>query len=212
MEDIVIVSAMICYPPKYLKGRFILSAYQGVWEAVKELPSEVKPYVTDDVGNNKVEYGGLLQFTDVAAFAVLSKMNLFACFRGVLTGYIDYVQAYPPANTYQNWKRNLKFMGWDISTSNGWASASCEGIFPINPFTGENTGANSSQLNEYALFDTLDECMNYCHINDKKIPESVPWYPVAVYVDEGSNSRLQILKGTEKGSGKKGAATTPPPL
>lgn len=191
MRDIVIVSAMICGPPRCFDHRLILSAYHGVWEAVNHLPKDIRPYVTDDVGNIKVEYGGLLQIRSAEIFEILKRHELYSCFRGVHVDYSKYIQAYPPDGIYENLEKDLTFVGWDIATSNGWSSASCEGMFPINPFTGEILDENIDQLNSYALFEELDSCLNYCRLNNNKLPENAPWYPVAVNLDNGSFNRLQ---------------------
>ncbi len=190
MTRIIVASVMICGLPKHFGGRLILSGYHGVWEAVEELPTDIKQYFTDDVGNKSVSYGGLLQITNTKVLNMLPQWGLFACFRGIQEDYLKQVQAYPPKETYEHLINDLMLMGWDISTGNGWSSASCEGIFPINPFTGEATDENIVQLNRYGLFDSWENCLNYCHINNEKIPEYLPWYPVAVYVDQCSYKRL----------------------
>ncbi|MFA5982406.1 MAG: hypothetical protein WC782_00140 [Methylococcaceae bacterium] len=190
MTNIIIASVMVCNLPKFLDGRLVLSGYHGVWEAVEKLPDDILSYFTDDVGNKPVSYGGLLQIIDTQVLEILNDKGFFVCFRGIHEKYLEHVQAYPPKEIYQNLANGLKLLGWDISTGNGWCTASCEGIFPINPFTGEVLDENISQLNEYSLFNDLDNCLNYCHINNEKIPENSPWYPVAIYVDQFSYKRL----------------------
>lgn len=181
---------MVCGIPRYFDDRLILSCYHGVWEPVKCLPSEIKAYFTDDVGNGDVSYGGLLQITDTKVFESLNKLGLYACFRGIAKEYINHVNVFPPYEFYQNLISELKFMGWDIATGNGWCTASVEGVFPINPFTGDVLDGNISQLNEYGLFYSLEHCKKYCQVNNEKISEDSPWYPVAVYVDLYSYNRL----------------------
>ena len=193
MTNIEIASLMICGLPRHFNGRLILSCYDGVWEAVPCLPSEIQAYFTDDVGNKNVSYGGFLQVTDVKVFELLEKFELYACFRGVAKEYINQISVVPPTELYQKLISELKFMGWDIAISNGWCTASVEGIFPINPFTGDVLDGNISQLNEYGLFDSLEHCSNYCQLNNQRVPEDSPWYPVAVYVDYNSHARLSKI-------------------
>jgi len=193
MTDIEIASVMICGLPRQVDGRRILSGYHGVWEAVADIPHEIKAYLTDDVGNEGVSYGGLLQIADKKVLGLLDGLGLFACFRGVPEKYLKHMQVCPPKDLYLSLMKDLKLVGWDISTGNGWCTASCEGLFPINPFTGEILDKNSSFLNEYGLFGTLENCLYYCQINDEKIPQDSPWYPVAVYVDSASEKRLSEL-------------------
>lgn len=197
MKNNILASVMICELPKYFNGRLILSGYHGVWEAVKEIPAEIRPYLTDDVGNKEVSYGGLLQIIDTKALMHLDEWGLFACFRGVHEEFFELVQTSPPYEVYANLINDLKLVGWDISTSNGWCSASCEGIFPINPFTGEAVDQNLSEINQYGLFESLEDCLNYCRINNEKISENAPWYPVAVYLDMSSYIRLERYRQSE---------------
>lgn len=190
MNNVEIASLMICGLPKCLDGRLILSCYHGVWEAVTCLPKEIKPYFTNDVGEADVTYGGLLQLVDIKVFDLLEKFDLYACFRGIEKQYINHVNVAPPTRLYQNLISKLDFMGWDIAMGNGWCTASVEGFFPINPFTGEILDENISLLNRFGLFETWEHCMNYCQINNQRLPNESPWYPVAVYLDRYSHSRL----------------------
>ncbi|MDX1915790.1 MAG: hypothetical protein SFU55_09425 [Methylophilus sp.] len=198
MNNIEIASLMVCGLPRHFGERLILSCYHGVWESVKYLPSEIKTYFTDDVGNEDVSYGGLLQITNTKAFELLNKLGLYTCFRGVAKEYINQVNVFPPKEFYQTLISELKFVGWDIATGNGWCTASAEGVFPINPFTGDILDDNISQLNEYGLFYSLNDCEKYCQVNNEKIPEDSPWYPVAVYVDSCSYQRLSSYLAAQK--------------
>ena len=132
-------------------------------------------------------------FRSAKVFELLEKFGLYACFRGVAKEYINHVNVAPPTEFYLSLISELKFMGWDIAISNGWCTASVEGIFPINPFTGDVLDGNISQLNEYGLFDSLEHCSNYCQLNTQRVPEDSPWYPVAVYVDYNSHARLSKI-------------------
>ena len=53
-----IASAMICEKPRIVEGRVILSAYDGVWAAVEDIPIQLKSYVTDDLGNRDALVSG----------------------------------------------------------------------------------------------------------------------------------------------------------
>lgn len=193
MANIEIASLMVCGLPKHFDGRLILSCYHGVWEAVPCLPREIQVYFTDDVGNENASYGGLLQIIEAKVFEILETYGMYTCFRAVAKEYMSHVNVDPPKKFYQSLISELKFMGWDIATGNGWCTASVEGIFPINPFTGDVLDGNISQLNEYGLFDCLENCSDYCQLNNEKIPENSPWYPVAVYTDHNSYTRLNKM-------------------
>ena len=185
-----IASMMICSMPKYLNGMLLLSCSDSVWNPVDVLPDDIRPYVTDELGNQDIQYGGFLQLIDPKGLDLLSSKGLFACFRCITDQYLEHVGTCPPKDVYQSLIKNLKFMGWDIATGNGWLSASSHGSFPINPFTGIAVDSNNSKINEYGLFSSLDDCLKYCQINDTQIPEHAPWFPVAIYVDESSYIRL----------------------
>lgn len=187
----VLASVMVCGLPKYFGGRLILSGYHGVWEATEKLPDDIKSYFTDDVGNKDVSYGGLLQMVHKKAFDKISNLELFVCFRGVHEEYLELVQTRPPKEFYESLKDELVLIGWDISTGNGWCSASSEGLYPLDPFTGEILDENIKQLNEYGLFGALENCLEYCRLNNEEIPDNSPWYPVAIYIDKESSKRLQ---------------------
>lgn len=193
IADIAIASMMVCSQPKQTQSRLILSGYDGVWEAIEKLPDDLKPYFTDDIGNKDVEYGGFLQLVDVNVLELINNQGLFACFRGIQKQFLEHVNAYPPEGIYTNLVNKLKFMGWDISTGNGWRSASCDGYFPLDPFTGEARDENISQLNKYSLFSLDKHCLEYCEINNKELPDYSPWYPVAIYVDKNSYNRLNSI-------------------
>jgi hypothetical protein len=94
---LLIASAMICETPRILGRRLILSAYDGIWAAVREIPPVLSPYVSDDLGNIDVRYGGFLQVKDVAIFTYLDQLNLFACFRLVDSELLEPLKVDPPA-------------------------------------------------------------------------------------------------------------------
>jgi hypothetical protein len=83
MENILLASMMVCNKPVYLNGRYIISAYDGVWDAVEELQDDIKPYFTSDVGDKVTGYGGFLQVINPQVLDILNERGLFACFRGV---------------------------------------------------------------------------------------------------------------------------------
>lgn len=182
---------MICGLPKFFDGRLVLSCYHGVWEAVRELPVDIRNSFTNDVGDETVSYGGLLQLRESSVLKKLREKNLFACFRAVSEDLLAYVQTCPPRKLYSHIENSLKMVGWDIATGNGWCTASVEGIFPINPLNGEVLDKEKiSLLNDYGLFHSRDDCLDYCKLNNENSSADAYWYPVAVYVDQDSFVRL----------------------
>ncbi len=190
---LIVASMMICEAPKLLNKKLVLSCCDSVWKPVESLPDEIEPYFTDELGNKMVDYGGFVQIISLNVLKLLNKRGLFACFRCITEGYFKHIQANPPKEIYQNLFCDLKPVGWDIATGNGWLSASCHGRFPIDPFTGYETDQNADQINKYGLFSRLEDCLIYCQINNAEIPEHAPWYPVSIYVDKGSYARLKKI-------------------
>lgn len=190
MDKIYLMSMMVCAKPRRVNNRFILSAYDGVWDALDELPEDIKPYLTDDLGNEVRSYGGFLQIIDQGALDVVNRDGLYACFRGVHAQFREIVDAVPPTDLYEKLISSLIFMGWDICSGNGWRSASTDGYYPINTLTGLDEDENAHQVNEFGLFQELDHCLEYCKLNNHKVAKFSPWYPVAVYLDKFSYTRL----------------------
>ncbi|NVN90287.1 MAG: hypothetical protein HXX11_06745 [Desulfuromonadales bacterium] len=187
---LLIASMMVCGTPNLLKNRLILSCSDSVWSPIQTLPVELKRYFTDELGNSAVNYGGFVQMVDVHALGLLAEHGLFACFRCITENYLEQVQVYPPKAVYQKLIDDLIPMGWDISTGNGWLSASCHGCFPIDPYTGDEIDQHADKINKFGLFFTLDDCLTYCQTNNSLIPEHAPWFPVGIYVDKSSYARL----------------------
>ncbi len=192
-KEFVIASMMICGRPNYLNQRLMISCCDAVWEPIEHLNGKTKQFFTDELGNSTVNYGGFLQMVDRKALFSISEQGLFSCFRCISEDRLQHVQVNTPKLLYRDLIGDLKPMGWDIATGNGWLSASCHGLFPINPFTGKEVDSNADLINEYGLFDSLDNCLVYCKKNNSQIPEHAPWFPVAIHVDKSSYSRLRIL-------------------
>jgi hypothetical protein len=194
--DMYIASVMLCPEPKTLSGRLMLSGCDSVWEPVRYVPDDLKPYFSDELGNARVEYGGFLFTNDSRVIPLLEKNNLFACFRGVYQKYLEHIDC-PLGIQLSHFGIPLKLMGWDIANGNGWVSASCEGYYPIDPFDGSALNGNTSQINQYGLFESEKDCLKYCELNDANVSEHAPWYPVAIFVDHNSYKRLKMLEQGE---------------
>ena len=190
MAETTIASAMICEKPKRFGKYTIVSAYDGAWEPVKRLPNDIAQYVSDDLGNPDVEYGGFLQINNLKVLQIIQNHKFFTCFRGVLVSDLERVQTVPAHEIYQRLEGDLITMGWDICTGNGWRSASCDGYFPINALNGIVEVGSCDLVNEWGLLKEFEKCLEFCLINNKEIPEDAPWYPVKVYLDKGSYNRL----------------------
>lgn len=197
-KNIRIVSMMLCNIPKFVKGRIYLSASDCIWDPVEHVDKSIHTYFTDEygspIGDENLDYGGFLQIIDTSTLKIIADRGLFACFRGIERNILDsikFIPNYPPNSIYEKISHHLVFMGWDICQGNGWVSASCEGIYPVDPLTGEDLDENAGQINRFGLFDQLYNCRAYCEMNNMEIPEHSPWYLVAVYVDDSSYDRLQ---------------------
>jgi hypothetical protein len=191
MKANTIASAMLCRQPRFLGGRLILSGYDGVWNAVDDIPPHLQPYLTNDVGKGEGNYGGLVQITSRKLFNLLPELGLFACFRSVDKALVDELNVRPPTEFYCEIESELQLVGWDIFTGNGWRSASTDGCFPLDPFTGEILGDHVP--NEFGLIRTEIECTDLCAMNNKMVPSWAPWNPVAVYLDRTSYERLSVV-------------------
>lgn len=191
--DVLIASMMICQAPRAVGQRLLLSASDGVWEPVNPLPAEISVLVTDELGYPQPTYGGFLQLADRRVFEEVESRSLFACFRAVHKTYAAHVDTAPDASLYSDLIDELIHVGWDVCAGNGWASASYDGHFPIDTITGDLDEATEARLNRWALFSSLSDARECCALNDERLTESSPWYPVAIFVDEGSYRRLAIL-------------------
>jgi hypothetical protein len=190
--DVAIVSMMICEGPRRVGDRLLLSASDGVWEPIVSLPAEIRALVTDDLGSHEPTYGGFLQILDRSVLEEVERRNLFACFRAVHQTNADHVGTDPNTALYSELHDELIYVGWDVCVGNGWASASYDGYFPMDSISGE-LEANEAQLNRWGLFSSLEDALECCALNDERIPDDSPWYPVAISVDESSYRRLANL-------------------
>ena len=190
----LISSTMICQRPKTASHRFLLSASDAVWEPVTTLPPEIATIVTDHIGNPEPDYAGFLQFPDASVLELIEASGHFACFRAVEEPRVEYVSEVPPTAVYQMLRSNLKQVGWDVCTGNGWTSASAHGCFPINGITGDIDQKYDHEINEWGLLTSLNSAETWVSINNADIPEHAPWYPVEVLLDETSYRRLTALR------------------
>lgn len=174
-----------------------MSAYDGVWDPVETLPGELRPLLSDDVGNKPPSYAGSLQLTDARALDIIEELGMFACFRGIQREMLSHVDAYPNTEIYQEIYSQLELVGWDVCTGNGWRSASCDGDFPIDPFDGTMEDIDAVNVTRFGLINTLGLAKEYCDRNDRIAPEDCPWYPVAVLVSTSSLSRLLAPKSAK---------------
>jgi hypothetical protein len=190
MTDFHLASMMICEMPRLVNNRWMVSACESVWEPLQFVPSMVGSSFTDEVDNIMPTYGGAVQLSDPSALDILDDAGLFACFRGVEQHLLSHVQTVPPSDLYRAISGQLRLVGWDVCTGNGWRSASCSGFFPIHPFTGEVLSADFRQINAYALFGELEACRACCAANDALASDDAPWFPVAVYLTRRALARL----------------------
>lgn len=192
MNQYQIASMMLCDFPKYLNDRYIISAYDGVWEPISNLPKDLEIYFTDELGNLRFDNCGALQLINELGLKELNSRNIFSCFRAVDLAFIDHVQVWYPKKIYEKLENDIVHVGWDICTGNGWRTASCDGYFPIDPFSGKDLDENSKVINKFGLFGDFDNVKKYCEINNSKIPKYYPWYPVSVYIDKYSFNMLNV--------------------
>lgn len=190
--DLYIASMMLCDRPRSIGTRTILSCSDSVWEPVRNVPADLHKYLTDELGNETIDYGGFLFLKDHRLIDCLEEKNLFACFRGIHSKDLEIVQC-PLAKEISAMEIPLTIMGWDIANGNGWVSASTDGVYPIDPFNGSVLDENVEKINAYGLFDSLDDCKGYCLLNNQQVPARAPWYPVAIFLDHLSLERLTSI-------------------
>ncbi len=191
MEDISIVSALICRSPLRRGGRYILSASPLGLDAA--IPEEVRARLTDGLGNPSPVWSEDVQFPDLAVLSLIEARGLVALFRGVRACDLDYVLGVAPAHRYAEILTHGSRLGWDICSGNGWLTASAHGAFPVDTVTGEALSDGGEALNGFALFDDLGDCLDWIAENDRDSPEHAPWYPVALYASQRTSSMLQTM-------------------
>lgn len=193
MTGYSIASMMICGDPKYTGGRHWLSASNSIWECVTEIPPTWQNLLTDDLGNPFPSHYDGLQMLDPHLLGLIDSAGLFACFRSVRLPNAALEGLNPDPKVYQAIERELFHVGWDICSGNGWLSASCHGIFPVNPFTGEVINKGDLLINRFGLIDEYAHCEIYCELNNTAIAEHAPWFPVRVYISKIGAERLRTL-------------------
>jgi hypothetical protein len=187
---------MICGEPERFDRFVLLSASNGPWEAVDKLPEEIAGLLTDEIGNPRPRHGDRVQIIDTAVLPKLQAQRLFLCFRAVHERWMDHVVTVPTVSIYEELRPELVLLGWDVCTD-GWSPASYGGAFPIMvgaPGTAKfSDEAEGLSLNRWALFESLEDAISCCEINDRFVPVDAPWYPVAVCTDQSSYSRLTAI-------------------
>jgi hypothetical protein len=161
MEHIYIASMMLCTAPRIVAGRLILSGCDSVWEPTQFVPQNIKNQFTDDLGNEEFEYGGFLFPRAAHSMEQIAEHGLFACFRGIEREYLEAINC-PLAVRRDVFEIGLHHMGWDIANGNGWLSAACAGVVPLNPFDGLANSEDVRQINRYGLFENYEDCVRYC--------------------------------------------------
>lgn len=182
MSQYPIVSMMLCESPRFVAERFWLSASSSVWEPIAAAPESWRNLITDEIGNSNPDSYESLQLKDRSLLNLIDRAGVFACFRSVNMHNVIQIDVVPDEKVYHEIAGELCFIGWDICTGNGWLTASCHGIFPINPFTGSEIDSNASMINLFGLFEGISDCVEYCRLNNLGIPEHSPWFPVGVSV------------------------------
>jgi hypothetical protein len=190
MQTQSIVSMMLCNRPRSVGGRFWISASDSVWEPAAEVPEGFRRFLTDEIGNPEPNYFGSLQMIDSGLLLLLQSSEIFSCFRSVARNDLESINVVPNDEVYHQIENELKFIGWDICTGNGWLAASCHGIFPIDPFSGLEIDSNASMINQFGLFADYNNCLVYIDLNNQKIPEHAPWFPVGVFLTDKGFRRL----------------------
>jgi hypothetical protein len=79
-ESYKIVSAMVCGPPRRFGTRYILSAYDGVWETASSIPEHILNALTDDIGNSRPDYLGQVQLKSMDVIREIEQLGLYCCF------------------------------------------------------------------------------------------------------------------------------------
>jgi len=157
-----------------------MSAYDGVWEPIREPLDEIKDCLADEVGNPSPTYMGNIQINDLGCIITILNHGVVPCFRVIEASFRALVSVVPPSSNYSKLRNGLLLAGWDLCCGNGWVSASMDGIFPIDPITGEERNSDSKLINDNSLFANYSDCKMYADKNDEYFPQSSPWYPVAV--------------------------------
>lgn len=195
INDHRIVSMMLCTSPVVIGGRAVISASDSVWQPIEKIPGGLEG-LCDDAGNDNPSYAGTVFISSQKTFIEIRKAGLMICMRGVRAEDIHLTDC-PLSISVTDLMPAPILMGWDVVRGNGWVSASCDGIYPIN-HTGElRNGENESTLNCYSLFDDLDTCLACCKLNNEEICQWAPWYPVAVYCDSETKRLIDELRVTK---------------
>ncbi len=189
-----IASVMVCNEPHKIGNRLFCSADSSVWKNVSQM-KELKKYFTDSVGVSDFWEGDEgrddLQMIDEKAIYYVGKYRYFCCFRAVFEADFNLLQVIPPEMLYKKLMPELCFLGWDVCTGNSFISASCHGVFPINPFDGQvNDTIAINLINNFGLFFTSEGSRLFCNLNNSEIREHRPWYPVGVFTDKNSFMRM----------------------
>lgn len=185
---------MICGMPRRQGAVQVLSACDSVWEPIRELPAPLKDVLTDDLGNRGVEYGGFVFIEDTRLVERISEAGWFTCVRALRWKDLDKLDT-PLAKSVVEFGDLLVHIGWDIVHGNGWVSASCDGIFPLDVCSLTSSLMPSEVANQFGLLSSEATAVAYCEINNKDVARLAPWYPVAVHVDRFSLRRLSPSHG-----------------
>lgn len=192
MIEFTFASMMICNEPKSSHGCYMISAYQGVWDSVRSVPSNVADLLLDELGNELPKSFDALQPKHKDIFYILDEISLFACVRSVHQRFLEHLDVIPSENVYNDISGDLYLAGFDVCCGNGWMSASLEGEFP-NRWNNETIASkDNSPTNKFGLISDYEECLSYCQINNDLFPDSYPWYAVGVYITNKSLSRLEL--------------------
>lgn len=185
-----IASAMLCGRPRKVGGNLALSCYDGVWDAVDELPLHLRHYFSDELGNPEPIYGGFLQVTGAEVISLLAGAGMYLCLRSVPGEALAFFDASP--GSYE--ELETVRVGYDVAVLNGWRSASSSGVFPVDPFTGAAMNdCPPGLLNKNLLFDDLEVCNEWVATNNREVKTYGRWWPVEVLVDRDSARRLALL-------------------
>lgn len=168
-----------------------MSASNSVWEPVERVSNDLLSVLTDELGNVNPSHYDALQLADPMVLRLIEADGLYVCCRMVEDSRTDWVGVVPNKRVYSEIGGSLDFVGLDICTGNGWLSASCHGVYPIDPFTGRSLDDNAEMINEFGLFSELHDCLRYCNTNDKEVAEHAPWFPVGVLVSRESLGRIR---------------------
>lgn len=193
MDGLVAVSMMICGNPRVAGSLVILSACDSVWGAVDEVPMSLRRYISDDLGNAEVVYGGFIYIHDARAFDELRQLGLYACIRAVDQEGARILEA-PITQPLGELNASLVHVGWDVAHGNGWLSASCDGIYPLDVFSTSDLSPVDRRINRFGLFEDAEDARRCCDQNNKEVTTMAPWYPVAVLVDQSSLARIETLR------------------